>query len=222
MRNLSLFNLKNIMEIEKESRFNRYFNLKRISSVVKYLTLADFFVISGFGLIGPIFAVYIIESIPNAGVDVVGIASMLYLITKSFGQIPVGNIIDKIKGERDDFWFLFFGYLLYSFIPFLYLIIDRAWELYLVEMFLGLLAAFVFPSWYAIFTRHIDKDKEGIEWGTYNTLTDLGGAFAAGLGGFIAANFGFEKLFILAGFAILLGALSIPFIYKYMRMPNKD
>ena len=107
--------------MEKQITPVRYFNLKSVSSVIRYLTLADLFVAGGFGLIGPIFAVYIVETIPNAGVDIVGIATMIYLVTKSLGQIPMGNLIDKIKGERDDFWFLFFGYALYSIIPLLYL-----------------------------------------------------------------------------------------------------
>ncbi len=199
---------------------NRYFSIRSISSVVRYMTLADLFIVSGLGLITPIFAVYIVESIPNAGVDVVGIATMIYLITKSIFQIPVGNIIDKIKGERDDFWFLFAGFFLYSLIPLLYIFISQAWHLYLVEFLFGVLSATVFPSWYAIFTRHIDKDKEGIEWGTYNTLVDLGGAFSAGVGGMLAANFGFKSLFILASVMILVSVFVLPFIYKDMRMPQ--
>jgi MFS family permease len=207
--------------MEKQITPVRYFNLKSVSSVIRYLTLADLFVVGGFGLVGPIFAVYIIETIPNAGVDIVGIATMIYLITKSLGQIPIGNFIDKIKGERDDFWFLFFGYFLYSIIPLLYIFIKTPYQLYIIEFLLGIFAAFVFPSWYAIFTRHIDKGKEGIEWGTYNTLVDLGGAFAAGIGGLIAVSFGFNVLFISASFFIFLGALGLIFIYKEMRMPDK-
>lgn len=208
--------------MEKQIIPVRYFNLKSVSSVIRYLTLADLFVAGGFGLIGPIFAVYVVETIPNAGVDIVGIATMIYLITKSLGQIPIGNFIDKIKGERDDFWFLFFGYSFHGIIPLLYLFIKTPYQLYFVEFLLGIFAAFVFPSWYAIFTRHIDKGKEGIEWGTYNTLVDLGGAFAAGIGGLIAVSFGFKILFVSASLCVFLGALGLIPIYKEMRILKKD
>ncbi|OGD69469.1 hypothetical protein A3E89_01585 [Candidatus Campbellbacteria bacterium RIFCSPHIGHO2_12_FULL_35_10] len=199
---------------------NRYFNIKSVSSVVRYLTLADLFFLGGLGLIGPIFAVYIVETIPGANVDVVGMAMMIYLITKSFAQIPIGNFLDKMKGEKDDFWLLFTGFLLCSIIPLLYLQVNTAGELYLIEFFYGLFAALAFPSWYSIFTRHIDRGKEGLEWGTYNTLIDLGGAFSAGIGGLIAANFGFDTLFILSSVAVFIGALSLLFIYKEMKVPE--
>ena len=171
-------------------------------------------------MIGPIFAVYIVETIPGANVDVVGMAMMIYLITKSFAQIPIGNFLDKMKGEKDDFWLLFTGFLLCSIIPLLYLQVNTAGELYLIEFFYGLFAALAFPSWYSIFTRHIDRGKEGLEWGTYNTLIDLGGAFSAGIGGLIAVNFGFDTLFILSSVAVFIGALSLLFIYKEMKVPE--
>lgn len=209
------------MEDEKTKNFG-YFNIKSISPVVRFLTLADILILGGLGLISPVFAVYIVETIPDAGTEVVGIAMMIYLLTKSIGQIPVGNLIDKIKGERDDFWFLFVGWLFFSLVPLAYIFISTAWQLYLIEFFYGLMAAAVFPSWYAIFTRHMDRDKEGVEWGAYNTLIDLGGALAAGMGGILASFFGFQSLFILSSFIIFLGALSTLFIYKDMRMPKKD
>lgn len=198
-----------------------YFSLKKINPVIRYLTISDILVIGGFGLILPIFAVFITESIKGGTVEVVGIAMAIYLITKSLGQIPVAGIIDKIKGERDDFWVMFIPSVLYSLVPLLYLTIDTPEGLYLVQFIYGLAAAAVFPAWMAIFTRHIDKEHEGVEWGVYQTLVDLGSAAAASLGGFIAFRFGFEYLFLVVSITVFIGSMFLLGIYQQTKVISK-
>jgi len=48
----------------------------------------------------------------------------------------------------------------------------------------------------AIFTRHIDKGKEALEWGVESTAIGAGAGIAGGLGGIIAGALGFNVLFI--------------------------
>ena len=84
--------------------------------------------------------------------------------------MPIARYIDKHKGEKDDFFLMVFGSLLVSIVPFLYLFIKTPIHLYLVQVVLGIGGSFANPGWYAIFTRHIDKEKEGTEW----TLENVG------------------------------------------------
>ena len=204
------------MSNQKLKKQPGYFSVKKINSVIRFLTLSDILVVGGFGLILPIFAVYITEGIKGGTVEVVGIAMAIYLITKSLGQIPVASVIDKIKGENDDFWVMFVGSIFYSLIPLAYIFIETPTGLYIVQFFYGLTAAFVFPSWMAIFTRHIDKEHEGIEWGVYQTMVDLGSAVAASLGGLIAYRFGFNMLFIIVSISIFLGSMFLLGVRKRM------
>ena len=69
----------------------------------------------------------------------------------------------------------------------------------------------------AIFTRHIDKNMEGTEWGVYYTFTDLGGAVLATLGGFIAKSFGLPNLIILVTILCLIGATFLIPIRKHIK-----
>ena len=193
-----------------------YFSVKKINSVIRFLTLSDILIVGGFGLVLPIFAVYITESINGGTVEVIGIAMTIYLLTKSLGQIPVASIIDKIKGENDDFLVMFIGSIFYALIPLAYIFIKTPVELYVVQFFYGLAAAFVFPSWMAIFTRHIDKEHEGVEWGVYQTMVDLGSAVTASLGGLIAYRFGFNMLFIIVSISIFLGSMFLLGVRKRM------
>ncbi len=202
------------METSTKSTGKGYFRLKQINPVIKYLTLSDIMVISGFGLVAPIFAVFITDSIAGGSLEVVGIATAIYLIAKSLGQIPTATIIDRIKGEIDDFWTLFIGTMLYSLVPIAYIFISTPTQLYIVQFIYGLATAITLPSWYALFTRHIDKQHEGVEWGVYQTMVDIGSAATASIGGFIAVKFGFNNLFILVSIISLIGGMFILLVKK--------
>ncbi|MBN2094032.1 MAG: MFS transporter [Candidatus Zambryskibacteria bacterium] len=133
-------------------------------------------------------------------------------------QVPIAAFIDRIRGEKDDFYILVIFTLLMSLIPLLYLVIHTPLQLYFVQFLMGLFTAFTFPSYMAIFTRHIDKDKEGTEWGVYFTLTDLTSAALAAIGGFIAVQAGFPILIIIMVILSIIGSLILVPIKPYLRL----
>lgn len=195
--------------------FNRnYFISKEINPIVRILTMVDISVASGLGLVAPIFAVFIVDNIKGAGIETVGIATAIYLITKSLSQVPVGILIDKIKGERDDFIFLFLGFFTLSVIPFLYIFAKSILILFIIQFFYGIANGFTEITWNAIFSRHLDKNKEGIEWSIYNTLSDFGGAASAAIGSFFVAIFGFNALFIAISIFNLSSLFFLSFVYR--------
>lgn len=181
------------------------------------MTISDILLLTSFGLITPIFAVFITDNIQGGTVEVAGLASAIYLLTKSFAQIPIARFLDKNKGEKDDFWAMVFGSIGITVIPLLYIFVTTPAHLYIVQLFYGFFAAVAFPSWMAIFTRHIDKDKEGLEWGVYQTLIDMGMAASASLGGFLAYRFGFAPLFTVISIISFFGTLFLLGIYHDMR-----
>ncbi|MFH2136861.1 MAG: MFS transporter [Patescibacteria group bacterium] len=195
----------------------KYYFLQDINPVVRFLIISDTVVMGAAGLLGPIFALFITNFIRGGNEAVAGLAAGIYLLTKSIFQIPIAHFIDKIRGEKDDFWLMFIFSLLISVIPLLYLIINTPLELYIVQFILGLFTAFTFPTYMAIFTRHIDKEKEGTEWGVYFTLTDLTGAALAALGGYIAAISGFPILIFTVVVVSFIGALLLLPIKSYIK-----
>ena len=198
-----------------------YLTFKGVNKVVKVLIFSDVLMMGSFGLITPVFAVYITQTITGGTVEVVGIASTIYLLTKSLGQLFAAEIVDRIKGERDDFWSMFIGSLVMCAVYALYLVIDAPWQLYAVQFLNGLATAFTFPSWMGIFTRHVDKDHEGKEWGMYFTTVDLSTAATAAIGGVIAYTLGFKPLFIAIVVIGVLSSLLLLTIKDEMRMPKK-
>ncbi len=169
---------------------------------------------SAFGLVGPIFAVYITDQIQGGTLAVVGFATGLQLILKSIVQLPISRWIDKNRGEWDDFYTALAGSFLLSLVPFLYIFIQSPLHLYLVQIVYALGAAMNFPGWIAMFTRHVDKGREGFEWSLYNTAISIGAGITGALGGLFAEKFGFILLFVIMGFLNIIGTFFLLLIRK--------
>ena len=59
---------------------------KGINKVIKTLILSDFFLQSGWGLIGPIFAIFITQQIEKGTLAAVGFIAATYWLVKSIFQ----------------------------------------------------------------------------------------------------------------------------------------
>jgi len=192
--------------------------LMDINPVVRFLIISDTVLVGAAGLLGPIFALFIGDFITGGNASVAGIAAGVYLFSRSVLQIPIAHFIDKIKGESDDFWVLFVFSFLFALVPLLYLVIDTPIELYIVQFMLGFFTAFTYPAFMAIFTRHIDKGKEGTEWGIYFTLTDVTSAALAIIGGYVASTSGFHTLIVLVVILSVLGSLLLLPIKPFLKL----
>lgn len=192
--------------------------LKSINKVVRALIFADFFLASGWGFLGPVFAIFVVAKIsigdPTQAAQVAGFASMVYWMTKSFLQIPISKYFDHKHGERDDYWFMVLGLFLTGLSPFGFLISFLPWHLYAFQIVHAIGMALFVPSWNAIFTRHIDKGKEAYEWGMDSSLFGFGAGIAAGLGGIMVGIFGFNVIFILVGSFSIFSSLLLLTIHK--------
>ncbi len=186
----------------------------RINRVIRYLILSDLIFWSGWGFLSPIFAVFVIQKIERGDVAVVGVATAIYWILKSILRIPIGVFLDSRKGEEDDFWFLFFGLIFASLVPFGYLMAKTPAHLYSLQVLYAIGMAMALSGWTAIFTRHIDQGKEATEWALDATSVGLGIGIAGAIGGLIANAFGFNFLFVLVGVFGILSALLLLSILK--------
>lgn len=179
----------------------------KINKIIQFLTYSDILMLSGWGLINPILAVFFTEQIIGGSVAVAGLASTVYFLTKCVFQIPIARFIDLQKGEWDDFWIMIVGSALITLCPFMLIFAIYPWHIYAIQAINGIGGALSYPSWMAIFTRHIDKKEEGLEWSLYYTATDIGSALTAALGGFMALTFGYQNLFAIVGTLSLIGTL---------------
>lgn len=195
----------------------KHYFLQDINPVVRFLILSDTVMSGAVGLLGPIFALFIADFIQGGNEAVAGLAAGIYMFTRGVLQIPFAHIMDRIRGEKDDYWFMVTFTMIIAVVPLAYLMIGTPLQLYIVQAVLGLCTAFTYPSFMAIFTRHIDKKKEGTEWGIYFTLNDFVSALFAALGGYVAATQGFYVLILSVVAINVMGTSILWFIRPYIR-----
>ena len=171
-----------------------------LNKVIRVLVLSDFSLQSGWGLIGPIFAIFITQQIKGGSLVAVGFIAATYWFIKSIAQPFIAHFLDVKKGEGDDFKFLIYGLFLANLVPLGYIFVTQLWHVFLLEIIRGLCMACVIPSWAGIFTRHIDKGWEAFSWSIESTGIGFAAAFSAAFGGILVTFLGFKAVFILVSF----------------------
>ncbi len=180
-----------------------------LGKVVKYFVLSDLVLISGWGLINPIFAIFVKDMILGATLTTVGIAASIYWISKSAIQLPIAYYLDKVKGEKDDFYILVFGLLVASISAFGFIFVREIWQLYFVQLVHAIGFGMYVPSWTGIYSRHVKKKHSSFAWSLDSTIISFAAGFTGAIGGVIAQAFGFSIVFILAGTFTFIAALII-------------
>lgn len=189
-----------------------------VDKVVGVLVLSDVLITGSFGLIAPLFAIFIAQNIQGATLEVIGIFTAIYLLTKSLFQLVTTELIQKIKGEKDEFYFDFIGAFAASMVYLIFPLINTVPELYVASFILGISAALTYPSWSALFNNHIKDTKT---WGMYYTVLDCVLALAAMIGAMIAASLNFDYLFLIIGALGVVGSFVLLIVKKDIFGSNK-
>ena len=185
--------------------------------IVKLLILSDVFIFSGFGLIAPILAIFIKENLIGGSIQAVGIATMIFILSKSILQ-PTFAYVAKPKHVKS---MLIGGTALFLVVPLIYIFATHVRYVYLASFIHGLSAAIAYPPWFRLFTRNITKGREGFEWSVYGAIEGAGSGATAYIGAFLAEKFGFYVVFLIVAFMLLCGLATILFMFFYPKNKNK-
>lgn len=178
-----------------------------MNRTMKLLLLSDIFVLTGFGLIQPILAIYINNGGVTGGTMLTaGIASALFMLTKSLVQLPFGHYVDS--RARKTQW-LILGTMLMACVPVIYVTAHSIYQVYLAEMVYGLGSGLAYPTWLGLWSANLDRGKESFQWSVYSTSTGLGTAATGAAGAAVASVAGFYATFLMAGLLCLLGCLAL-------------
>ena len=189
----------------------------KLNQVILVIVMAYFVLTTAAGLLPPLFAVFVTTQIAGATVASVGIAITIYWVTKSVLQLFVARFIDRNHGEIDDFYFMIAGGLLNALFISLYYFAASILHIYLLQFLIGIADAMVIPPFYAIFTRHIDKGKEGFEWALFSSFSvGAGSALGGILGGVLGSLVGFRAVFPVVGILTFVATVMLVFLKPYI------
>lgn len=187
-----------------------------INRVIKTLIASDFLLQSGWGLIGPIFAIFLTKQIEGGSLRIVGFVVATYWLTKSLSQPFIARYLDENHGEKDDFTFLVSGMYVANLVPLGYAFSSQPWHIFVLEFIRGLAMACVIPTWSAIFTRHIDKGREAFSWSIESTSIGFAAGFAGAVGAWLVSIIGFKIVFLLVSFLGILATSTLLLTRDYI------
>ncbi len=179
------------------------------SKIVVSLMASDFLLQSGWGFVGPVFALFLSQRIEGVSIGMVGLAAGVYWITKSTAQPFIARAMDLIKGDKDDMNFLILGLVCMSFLSLGYIFATTIYHIFIIEFFRGLAQAFIVPAWLGMFTHYMDKDWRSFTWAIHSTSVGYALGFTAVFGGVIADRMGFQAVFLLVSASAMTSAIMV-------------
>jgi len=186
-------------------------NLK-LNKIIRYLVLSDLVFYSGWGLISPVFAIFLLNSIAGGNAFVVGMAAGIHLVVRSLLRIPFGMQADK--SQKRAYHLMIWGLFISAFVPLGYIYSSLPVHIYLLQMILGAALAMSTAGWTCLYARHLDRGKESTEWGVDAVAVGLGPGIAGVLGGAAVTYFSFKAVFYAVTLIGLVGVVLLLFIKK--------
>lgn len=181
-----------------------------MNKTLRMLSWSDFFILSGFSLIGSILPIYINSNLIGGSIFFAGLSTTVLLLTRTIFQI----LFSYKFNPKDRLWLLHWGSLIIALVPFGYFFSKTVWELLIVQFAYGMGASMAYPAWNSFWTSNSEKGKKGFQWAVYNSAITAGSAVTAVIGAWLAESTNFNIVFILTGILSLVGVIFLLKIEK--------
>ena len=178
----------------------------QVNPLVKAYIISELFLWSAWSFVAPIFAIFVVNEITGANVETAALAYSIYLVTRVLFELISGKFLYR-TGDKKKLLLAVFGIFCLS-IGYIGFSFSTSISLLFTSYFiLGIGLGIASPAKNAIFSIHLDKNKESTEWGIADAASFICMALATALGGFFVHQFGFRTLFLLAAIINLLSII---------------
>lgn len=169
--------------------------------------LTDGFYNLAVAMIGPIYALFV----EKVGGDLFTAGASFAAYSVSLGAVILimGKIEDAFLKEKE-LW-VSLGYFITALGFFSFLLVKSPLHLFIVQAALGVGEAIQSPAYNTVYAHHVDHQKAGFQWGSWDAMKNFTMAGGATIGALVASKFGFSSLFIAMGIMSLAGSLIIFF-----------
>jgi len=196
--------------------------MKRINIVISTLIFSDLILFFALGLLTPIYGIFILEHIEGSSLEVIGTATSVFWIARVASVIPISRKLDKLKGEKDEYFAVLTGTFAMALLPLLYIFATKPVHIYLIELCKGTATALAVPAWRILFTKFVDRQLIGYEWSFEDACVGIATAASAIIGAVIADMFGFKILFCMVSAMGIIAALFLTRLYKEKRIKTSQ
>lgn len=176
----------------------------QVNPIVKAFIISELFLWSAYNFVVPIFAIFVVNNIQGGNVQLAASAFSVYLIARVIVELVICRHLSKTN-ETDRFLITILGMALISLSYLGFAFSHSVVPLFIFYGIVGLGLGIASPAKNSLFSTHLDKNKEPTEWGIHDAVTFFGMAASAALGGFIASQYGFPLLFVLASIVNIIG-----------------
>lgn len=173
-----------------------------MNKMIKLLLISDILVLTGFGFVSPILAIFISDRLADGSIFAVGMATAIYWILKSILQLPIGKYVDS---HDNKLVVLIVGSVIYPIVPILYMFATKVIHIYIAQAVYAVGAALAVPTWLGLWSTHLDRKHESFEWAIYSTTIGIGVGITGFVGAALAESIGFDLTFILVAILSFFG-----------------
>lgn len=178
----------------------------QINPFVKAYIISELFLWSAWEFVMPIFALFVVSDIAQGNVQTAAFGYSIYLITRVLFELISGRYLYK-TGDRKKLLIAIGGIFCLSIAYIGFSFSTSIIMLFSFYFVLGMGLGIASPAKNAIFSIHLDKNKESTEWGITDATSFTCMALATAFGGFFVHQFGFRPLFLLAAIINLLSII---------------
>jgi MFS family permease len=187
----------------------RAMNIFGFNHAIKILLVTNALILIAGAMFGPIYAIFV-EKVGGGLLDA-SITGGVFAIAAGITTLISSVYADKIREKK---LILVWGYTFIGIGFVMYLFVKSIWSLLLVQMWIGFSEAMYYPAFDAMYSRHLDKHKEGREWGAWEAMDYFTTAFGAITGGIVVTYLGFNAIFVMMSILCFLSAAYIFFLPK--------
>lgn len=177
-----------------------------INPIVKIYITSEAFLWSAWDFVMPIFGIFIVTNIPGATIQSAATGYSIYLINRVISEIISGRLL-RGSNDRKKFLMTIFGMICLSIAYIGFAFSKNIIAVFSFYALLGVGLGVASPAKNSLFSIHLDKNKEATEWSLADAVSFICMALATSLGGFVATQYGFSTLFLLASIINALGMI---------------
>lgn len=178
--------------------------------VIKSYIVSESLLWSAYSLIIPIFAIFVVNNIENGSIELAAMGFSTYLVTRVIFELLSGQYLGK-SSDKKKFLITVTGFVCMSLAYIGFAISETIPEIFFFYAIAGLGIGIASPAKNALFSIHLDKNKESTEWGVTEASVFICMAIATTTGGLLAQRYGFDLLFYIAATVNLLA------IFPYLK-----